>query len=389
MNAGRLIREARKAAQRGAFDVAEAAYRRLREMPQFRDDVDISLRLAWCAERTGDYTEALAAYEAVLREYREQDDEGAARVVEGLIEQIRMHLEDAGGESEEDPSLAQALDDAEVLRRLMKAGRKRYLADGETLCEQGEPSRQVWLLLEGRIEVRVPGWQDTDLLTGRRDAPYILGELGYFTGQRRAATLVARSYVELLEIDVRDIHAMCARSSRLAMGVERMFRERLVERVLSRHAIFERINDVDRRKLALVFECREMGPGEVLIEAGQEHDAAWLVQSGCLILTPADDGAEGSGITEPVGVLPGEMVHVGGLLQGYVPRYRVTTATPVRLLRLSRDCFAPFTLRRPWIIQAILRQGRKPPHQQVMRPDEDYLWHVRRRIVLEGVDGRP
>ncbi len=384
MNASRLIREARKATQRGDFDAAEAAYRQLREMPQFRNDVDISLRLAWCAERTGDYSEALTAYEAVLREYQEQDDEGAARVVEGLIEQIRLHLEDADVETDAPSTLEDAPGDAEVLRRLMTAGRQRYLADGETLCREGDPSRQVWLLLEGRIEVMAPGWQDTSVLTGRHDAPYILGELGYFTGQRRAATLVARSYVEVVEIDVRDIRAMCAHSPRLAMGVERMFRERLVERVLSRHAIFERVNDVDRRKLALAFDYREMGPGEVLIEAGREHDGTYLVQSGCLLLTPVDGESPGaSGITEPIGVLPGEMVHVGGLLRGYVPRYRVMTATPVRLLHLSRERFDPFTLRRPWIVQAVLQQSRKPPHLQVMRPDEDYLWHVRRRVTLE------
>jgi CRP-like cAMP-binding protein len=263
----------------------------------------------------------------------------------------------------------------------MRAGRKRFLGADEVLCRHGEPSRHVWLLLEGRIEVRVPGWEDTDVLTGSREAPYVLGELGYFTGQRRAATLVARSYAEVVEISVRDIHAMCARSSRLAMGIERMFRERLVERVLSRHAIFERVNDVDRRKLALAFEYREMGPGETLIEPGREQNGAWLVQSGCLLLTQPR-GAENEDEKGPIGIFPGDMVHVGGLLRGYLPRYRVTTATPARLLHLSRERFEPFSLRRPWIVQAILQQSRKPPHMQVMRPDEEYLWHVRRRIAL-------
>ena len=158
---------------------------------------------------------------------------------------------------------------------------------------------------------------------------------------------------------------MRARGSRLA-------REQLVERVLSRHAIFARVNDADRRKLALAFDDREMGAGEMLIEAGREHDGMYLVRSGCLLLTPVDgERPGGSGITEPIGVLPGEMVHVGGLLRGYVPRYRVMAATPVCLLRLSRECFDPFALRRPWIVRAILHQCRESPHLRVMRPDED------------------
>lgn len=382
-----MLRKARKAAHSGDYGTAEQVYRNLREIPQFKKDVDITLRFAYCAERTGDYTEALSAYEEVLAEYRLGNVDGAAEVVEGLIRQIRLHLEegeDAKGKALKLPiMLENAPEDIEVMKSLMRAGEKRYLNSGDTLCRQGDPSSHVWFLMEGKIEVHVPDYVDTDVLTGHENVPYILGELGYFTGQRRAATLVARSYVEIIEVSVQDIHAMCVKDARLAFGIERMFRERLVERVLSRHAIFERINDVDRRRLALVFKYRELGPGEVLIEPEAEHDGAYLIQSGCLLLKLPEHGRKGeSGADYVTSMFPGDIIHLGGLLRGYIPCYQVITATPVRLLHLNRKKFEPFTLRRPWIVQAILKHGRKPPHHQVMRPDEDYLWHVNRQIHL-------
>jgi len=387
MNTAKMMRKARKAAHSGDYNTAEQVYRNLRKIPQFKKDVDITLRFAYCAERTGDYSEALSAYEDARAEYELGGDDGAAEVVNGLIHQIRLHLEE--GESakekgiESPPTLENAPDDAEVMKSLIRVGEKRYLNEGDVLCRQGDPSSHLWFLMEGKIEVHVPDYVDTDILTGHENAPYMLGELGYFTGQRRAATLVAVSYAELVEIPVRDIHAICSRKSQLSAGIERMFREHLVERVLSRHTIFERVNDVDRRRMALAFEYRELGPGEVLIEPGAVHDGAYLLQSGCLLLKPSERGqrceSEGNYITS---MFPGDMIHLGGLLREYVPHYEVKTATPVRLLHLDREKFEPFTLRRPWIVQAILKHGRKPPQRQVMRPDEDYLWHVKRKIHL-------
>jgi len=387
MKTSKILSEARKAAHSGDYGAAEEGYRNLREIPQFRKDIDITLRFAYCAERAGNYTEALPAYEEALAEYRLGDDEDAAEAVEGFIHQIRLCLaerEDAEGKTIESPTMLEnAPGDAEVITPLMRAGKKRYLNSGDTLCRQGDPSRHVWFLTKGKIEVHVPDWVDTDVLTGHEAVPYILGELGYFTGQRRAATLVAISYVELIEVSVQDIHAMCARDTRLALGIERMFRERLVERVLSRHAIFERVNDVDRKRLAMAFKYCEMGPGEVLIEPGVEHDGAYLIQSGCLLLKIPEHGQKGESGTDYItSMFPGDMIHLGGLMCDYIPPYQVMTATPVRLLHLDREKFEPFTLRRPWIVQDILKHSYKPPHRQVIRPDEDYLWYVNRQIHL-------
>lgn len=390
MNTAKMMRQARKAAHGGDYKTAKKVYRNLREIPQFRKDVDITLRFAYCAERTGSYAEALSAYGEALTEYKLGGDDGAAAVVDGIVHQIRLHLEEVEGAEEKSVvlplTLESAPEDTTVLNTLMRAGKKRYLKSDDALCRQGDPSSHIWFLTKGKIEVHVPDYVETDVLAGDEHAPYMLGELGYFTGQRRAATLMARSYVELIEVSTRDIHAMCAKDALLAFGIERMFRERLVERVLSRHAIFERINDVDRRKMALAFKYRELGPGEVLIEPEAEHNGAYFIQSGCLLVKPSEYSKKGDSGTDYItSMFPGDMIHLGGLLRGYIPHYQVTTATPVRLLHLERERFDPFTLRRPWIVQAILKQGRKPPHRQVMRPDEDYLWHVKRQIQLPDV----
>ncbi|RMF00922.1 MAG: hypothetical protein D6773_10770, partial [Alphaproteobacteria bacterium] len=81
-----------------------------------------------------------------------------------------------------------------------------------------------------------------------------------------------------------------------------------------------------------------------------------------------------------VSVLPGDIVHLGGLLQEFRTPYRIVCATPVQVLHLSRRNFQPFVLKRPWIMPAILRFSEKPAHLQVMRPSDDYLWSADRRL---------
>jgi len=387
MNTEEMLREAREAALSGDFSTARTVYRRLRDDPGFKPDLNLTIRFAYCSERTGDYTEALAAYREALEEYKKNGDDGAAEVINGLIHQIRQYLEELDSREGKIPdhqiTLDNAPDEAEVMTRLMRAGQVQHLQTGDTLCRQGEPPNHLWLLTSGEIEVHVPGYADTDVLRGQEGSPCLLGELGYFTGQRRAATLVARTDVELIEIAVKLVHAMCDDDQAMAFGLERFFRERLVERVLSRHAIFERINDVDRKKLAMAFEYLEMGPGEVLIEPGSEHHAVYLVQTGCLLLMPAGEEREDKSDSDYItSMLPGDIIHLGGLLHDYRADYRVVTATPARLLYLSREQFRPFALRRPWVTEAILKHSRMPAQRQVMRPDEDYLWHVNRQVHL-------
>jgi len=100
---------------------------------------------------------------------------------------------------------------------------------------------------------------------------------------------------------------------------------------------------------------------------------------------PIDDELDDENGNLLSSVVPGDMIHMGGLLHGYQSPYRIVAATPVRLLRLSLEAFELFSLRRPWIVQAVVRYCRRPVHLQVMRPKDDYLWKSNRHIELRRI----
>jgi len=389
-----LLRQARKAAFKKDFAAARALYAEVRTIPGMADDLDVSLRLAYCAEQAGDVDEALRIYREVVDTYRNTGEAGAAEALEAVIANLEQKDSEASvdtasaapadeGETLEPPP---PLDDSTLAMRLCEMGEMLHLLPGDVLCREGDTPDALWLLKHGTLEVQMPGYEEHDHLQAREGGLVLVGELGFFTMQRRSATLVATDSVDVYVVRSEMIHETCRHDAAFAAGMERLLRDRWVEPVLAQHAVFERINDVDRKRLAHAFESVEIEPGTTLIEAEQEHDGTYMVQTGCLFFMHAgdedmddklEDTSDGALVTS---VHPGDMVHLGGLLAGYKSQYRVVAATPSRLLRLSREKFEPFSLRRPWIVQAILKFSRRPVHLQVMHPDEDYMWMANRHI---------
>ncbi|MFQ5581436.1 MAG: cyclic nucleotide-binding domain-containing protein [Mariprofundaceae bacterium] len=391
-----LLRQARKAAFKKDFSVARGLYAQVRSSPGMADDLDVSLRFAYCAQQAGDVEEALQIYREVVETYRRNSEEGAAEalevVIKGLQQENAETVEDTGAVAqaaiEQAQGSVQPLDDSALAVRLCEMGELQYLLPGDVLCREGDTPDVLWLLKQGTLEVQMPGYEEHDHLHAREGGLMLVGELGFFTLQRRSATLIAKDSVEVHVIQSEAIHHACTHDAAFAAGMERFLRDRWVEPVLAQHAVFERINDVDRKRLAQTFESVELEPGTALIEADQEHDGAYMVQTGCLFFMHAEDDvddkledtSDGALVTS---VFPGDMVHLGGLLSGYRSQYRVVAATPTRLLHLSREQFEPFSLRRPWIVQAILKFSRRPVHLQVMHPDEDYMWSANRHLKFE------
>ena len=74
---------------------------------------------------------------------------------------------------------------------------KRFAA-GEIICRQGDKADDVFVVAEGRIEVRLGIDRKAIEIVGMRA---VVGEFGMFTDARRNATLVASEATVLLSLD--------------------------------------------------------------------------------------------------------------------------------------------------------------------------------------------
>ncbi len=87
--------------------------------------------------------------------------------------------------------------DADARERVLALARPRRFARGETLIQEGAPDREVFLLLDGEVEVQT--MQEGFIVTlNEFRAGTIFGEVAGATGSRRTATVVARAAGEAL-----------------------------------------------------------------------------------------------------------------------------------------------------------------------------------------------
>ena len=89
----------------------------------------------------------------------------------------------------------------------------RRVAAGLALVQAGEDDRALYLLTEGTVGVRLPRDEGAFKTI---DAPSVLGELAFFDGRPRSATLDAVTDVEVVRLDADAFVRLSAEAPELA-----------------------------------------------------------------------------------------------------------------------------------------------------------------------------
>jgi len=92
----------------------------------------------------------------------------------------------------------------------------RRVGAGLALLQAGEQDRALYLLTEGTVGVRLP--RDEGAFKSI-DAPSVLGELAFFDGRPRSATLDAVTDVEVVRLDVAAFDRLAEHAPDLAMAM--------------------------------------------------------------------------------------------------------------------------------------------------------------------------
>ena len=86
----------------------------------------------------------------------------------------------------------------DVVRRLVDGAVERSLRPGDVLMEEGAPGREIYLVVQGAVEV-VKGQGEDGLLLGRRGPGELVGEMAFLDNRPRSATVRAVEPTLLLE----------------------------------------------------------------------------------------------------------------------------------------------------------------------------------------------
>jgi len=123
-------------------------------------------------------------------------------------------------------SIFSSLSDTE-LDELLGATSSRRVARGEVLFRKGDPGRQLYGVVEGRLRIYATGPDGKEMVFHIADPGDVIGEIALLDSNPRSANVVALEAAELLTLDRRDFLPFLDRHPRVAVRLAELLAARV------------------------------------------------------------------------------------------------------------------------------------------------------------------
>jgi Fe-S-cluster-containing hydrogenase component 2/CRP-like cAMP-binding protein len=124
------------------------------------------------------------------------------------------------------------------------------LLPGAVIMHEGEFSRSIYLILEGRLELSSAGPDGRDLPVAILRRGEYMGEHGMLTGQQRGASARAQSTAIVLEVAEQVMQRLMEIVPAVRNFFEQLNNTRSIESILKRMVLFQGVSDIDIRQIA-------------------------------------------------------------------------------------------------------------------------------------------
>lgn len=267
---------------------------------------------------------------------------------------------------------------------------------GETLFRKGDTSSALYLIKSGWVRLLANG----GLALANQGPGSLVGESDLFLDSPRSLTAVMASDAELWALSREDLVELITESPAtgltlsLALGSRlALFDRYLLENRLKPLPFLSGLEDESLLALAARLVPREMKEGEFVVEAGQEPQGLYVLESGQIHLLSSEEGGDFSELG------PGESFGEMAVLTGKPHVRSAKAATDVVLWCLPAAEFEALGDERPEIRLALSRSLREPLRSEdqdlavgrlTSTPlfaglPEEALWAVSSRLLLQHV----
>jgi serine phosphatase RsbU (regulator of sigma subunit) len=139
----------------------------------------------------------------------------------------------------------------DIIEGLVKAAVERSFQQGQIIFQEGSTGRELYLIVEGTIEV-VKGHGADEMVLARHGQGDFFGEMSFIEDNPRFATIRALEPTRLLEFSEQNLRSVLLRQPRLLYGMVQELSSRL------RKADMQMIADLQRKNIDLTQAYREL-----------------------------------------------------------------------------------------------------------------------------------
>ncbi len=323
---------------------------------QVPEDLRSQLKIAECQQHLGQRKEAVQLYQKLAEVYAQDGFllqaisihkiilriEPSSQTVSRRLAQLyaEKNTETATDHLFPRIPLFSELDQEEFRWLLQKVQMKTFPADA-SICREGEEGNSVFVITRGEVAISKRRPRGKDIWIRNLEEGDFFGEFGFFTDQRRHASVTALIESDVLEIHRGELDEMIQRHPHMKEVLQSLFRKRVLDLFVACSPLFSALASDEREALMKRFRLHQVPEKTILFKGGDPSSCLFMIKRGEVeIYTENRQGRRSVLGTLKTGNFFGE---IGVLLDR--PRMAFARTTkPSELLELSKKDLEAFAL---------------------------------------------
>ncbi len=248
---------------------------------------------------------------------------------------------------------------------------------GTLICCEGETGDSLFIISRGEVAVnrQMPSGREV-WIRNLKEGDFF-GEFGFFTDQKRHATVKSLTECEILEISRNELNEMIKTHPRIKEVLQNFFNQRVLDLFLGLSPLFSSLTPVEREEILKRLRLHKIPEETILFEGGDLPKSLYMVKSGEVeIFTQNRQGKKTILATMRSGNIFGE---IGPLFNK--PRMATAKTTqPSELLELTKEDLEACLQKFPTLRSTLKETSSKRLAQMV-----EILSHEKVEKVKEGM----
>jgi cAMP-dependent protein kinase regulator len=288
---------AQRALARGEWSKALESFQK--HCAQEPSDLRSRQKVAELLERLGRKVEAIQEYRKVAEAYAEEGFLLQAISVNKIILRMDPSLKDVNDrlaqlytekcqEARQQAKPIQAfpqiplfseLNEQELQSLVSRVQAKTFQKD-EIICQEGEAGDSLMVISRGEVGIFKQISERREMSVRSLKEGDLFGEFGFFTDQKRHATVRAASECEILEISRDELNQIIEAHPRIREVLHNLYRHRVLDLFLSISPLFASLSTVERDEVFKRFRLIDVPEETLIFNGGDPPGSLYLIKSG-------------------------------------------------------------------------------------------------------------
>jgi cAMP-dependent protein kinase regulator len=222
---------------------------------------------------------------------------------------------------------------------------------GGMIIREGQAGDSIFIIVSGEVSIFRRDEDKNEVWITNLPEGSFFGEFGYFSGQKRFASVKAVEDTSLFEMSRADIESIIARHPRVREVLLKFYKERILDTLLAISPLFSVLSPDERKRLMAGVSFSAARKGERIVREGDRGDRMYVIISGEVAVTTEKEGA----VMELARLKSGDFFGEVSVITGRPRTATVTAGTNIHLAEIGSDSIAEAIGAHPEIEQRLSR----------------------------------